>query len=471
MHNFKLMSAWVPLLAGLILILLAARTSNTAILLALLPGVLMIAGGVRCLLFTDLRAPQLVAIGSVLGMVAALPLWLLAGGGPGLVTLAVSVIAFLSGGWFQIRLRPDIEGVPAPAPSPPYSARVALDDAVLGVMAALTPPSTPTALREAVEESEAAYQHYSNHGYLEDPARFHSHPPLISSPDLRSLQIRGEDCDKMQFASEFEPETGLPGRERWMSYAENHTAHALLLRRDEPGPWLVCVHGFGMGNPEQDFRTLRTAHIHHTAGLNIALFTLPVHGPRAPKGVNGEKFFGNSAMDFVHAETQAIWDLRRLIAWIRDQGATRVGVLGLSLGAYTSALLAGIEDDLACVIAGVPPTDMVAHREYLASSHERRLASIAGTDMQRERALYRVVAPLELAPRVPHCGRFIFASTADQFVPVEQIHALWQHWERPHISWCTGGHISALMQRAPRSLVDEALSLSFGDTVAQTAPT
>lgn len=461
MQNFRIFSAWVPLFSGLLVIVLASRASTGATLLAVLPSVPMIAGGLRCLLFTDIRAPQLVAIGSVLGILLALPLGLVAGQGVGAASFALSLASFIAGGWFQIRLRPALEGVPAPAPAPLYSARVALDDAFLGVMAAVTPSSEPAALRQAVEESDTAYQYYSDCGYLEDPASFHSRPPEITSADLQALRVRGEDCEIMQFASEFEPAAGLPGRDRWLSYTENHTAHALLLRRDEPAPWLVCVHGFGMGNLEKDFRTLRTAHIHHDAGVNVALFTLPVHGPRAPGGFNGEKFFGISALDFIHAETQAIWDLRRLIGWIRQQGATQVGVYGLSLGAYTSAVLSSIEDNLACVIAGVPPTDMVAHREYLSSSQDRRLAAIAGVDIERERAVYSVVAPLDLSPRVPHSGRFIFAATGDQFVPVEQVHALWQHWEQPRISWCTGGHVSALMQRAPRELIDEALALAF----------
>ncbi len=56
----------------------------------------------------------------------------------------------------------------------------------------------------------------------------------------------------------------------------------------------------------------------------------------------------------------------------------------------------------------------------------------------------------------------MFAATADQFVPIEQIRALWLHWERPRISWSTGGHLGALLQREPRRLVDEAIATTFG---------
>lgn len=466
MHNFKLLSAWVPVIAGLCLLLLAAQAGYPALLLAVIPGILLITGGTRSLLFTDLRAPQLVAIGSVLALLLALPLGLVAGYTPGLAALALSVCAFIACGWFEIRLRPALDQVPAPQPTPAYSLQVALDDAILGVMSALTPPSTPAALRDAVRESEATHAFLTERGCIEEPLRFYPKPPAVTSPALSPLRVRGHDCEHLRFDSEYQPDEQLPGRDRWLGYRENLSSHAVILRHKQPGPWLVCVHGFGMGDVKGDFRTFRAAQLHARAGMNVALFTLPVHGPRAPGGFNGEKFFGLSVVDFLHAEAQAIWDLRRLIAWIRTQEATQVGVFGISLGAYTSALLCGVEEGISCVIAGVPPTDMIAQSEYLAGTRERRLAGIAGVDLARDRAVYSVVSPLRLPPLVPHGGRFIFAATGDQFVPIEQVHALWRHWERPRISWCRGGHVSALMLPEPRRLVDEALETSLKTGVA-----
>ncbi len=425
MQELRRISAWIPLLAGLALLAVAARHSIPAFCLVAIPGSLMTAGGARSLVFTDLRAAQMVAIGAVAGLLVALPLGLLAGRIPGLVALVLSLAAWLACGWFQIRLGPVVDEVPAPAPTLVYGARVSLDNTILGFMAALTPRLTPRALSQAVDEAATAYAHFVQRGYIDAPGSFHTRPPAIVAPVLRPLRIRGQDCEHLRFDSEFEPEPGLPGRERWLGYTQNRTAHAVILRHGRPGPWLVCVHGFGMGAPKQDFQAFRAAHLHHAFGVNVALFTLPVHGPRSPGGFNGEKFFSVSPLDFLHAETNAIWDLRRLIAWIRSQDATAVGVFGISLGGYTSAVLAGVEDNLACVIAGVPPTDMIAHREYLASPQERRVASIAGVDLALDRALYRVVAPLDLPPRVPLEGRFMFAATGDQFVPVEQVHALW----------------------------------------------
>jgi esterase/lipase len=38
-----------------------------------------------------------------------------------------------------------------------------------------------------------------------------------------------------------------------------------------------------------------------------------------------------------------MWDIRRILHWIRAQGAPSVGVHGVSLGGYQTALLAALE--------------------------------------------------------------------------------------------------------------------------------
>ncbi len=461
MQPLKLISAWIPTLAGLVLLAVASRADGYAAVVAALPTALMIAGGGRMLLSPDLRGPQHVAVGSVLGVLLALPLGLVGGSDLGFTALLLSVAALLASGWYQIRLQPVLNDVPAPPPSLPYCARVALDNAMLGPFALLSPLPAPGELRSAVEESEAAYALFLERGWLENPLSYHPVPPPLESVASAPLRIGRWDCEALSFESGFEPPPGVPGRDRWLAHANNRTAHALVLRRNQPGPWLVCIHGFGMGDVKQDFRAFRAGQLHEAAGLNVALFVLPVHGARSPGGFNGRQFFGLSPLDFVHAESQAIWDLRRLIDWIRRQGATRVGLSGLSLGGYTSALLAGIEDGLDCVIAGVPPSDVLNTGEYLSSSIERRIPAAAGVDLDRDRSIQRVVSPLGMPPRVEHRGRYIFAATGDQFVPIEQVRALWQHWERPRIYWCTGSHVSAMMQRGPRDLVDEAIAATF----------
>ena len=56
----------------------------------------------------------------------------------------------------------------------------------------------------------------------------------------------------------------------------------------------------------------------------------------------------------VHATAQAVWDVRRLLSWIRSQQPdSPIGLNSISLGGYVTSLVASLEDGLTCAILGV----------------------------------------------------------------------------------------------------------------------
>jgi len=134
-----------------------------------------------------------------------------------------------------------------------------------------------------------------------------------------------------------------------------------------------------------------------------------------------------------------------------------VGTYGISLGGYTAALLAGLHDSIDCAIECIPPSDLVVTAERFSSSLDRLRAASLGIDWQSERDVRRVVSPYAVTPRVEPAGRYFIAATGDRFVPAAQVRDLWRHWGRPTIKWSAGGHISALIDRASRALVERAL--------------
>jgi hypothetical protein len=60
---------------------------------------------------------------------------------------------------------------------------------------------------------------------------------------------------------------------------------------------------------------------------------MPLHGPRRVGRRGGDGYLSGDFLDTIHAQTQAVWDIRRLIAWLRAEGAQRVGVQGVSWAA------------------------------------------------------------------------------------------------------------------------------------------
>lgn len=152
-----------------------------------------------------------------------------------------------------------------------------------------------------------------------------------------------------------------------------------------------------------------------------------------------------------------MWDMRRLLSWVRAQGAPKVGLFGLSLGGYNASLLSALDGDLACVIAGIPATDF--SRLMWRHGPPLDLLSVEYEGMYREAAsdLLRVVSPLELPSQVPHEHRAIFAGTADRLIPPDQVHDLWEHWDKPAIHWYQGAHLTFIMDPAVERLIGDTL--------------
>ena len=153
-----------------------------------------------------------------------------------------------------------------------------------------------------------------------------------------------------------------------------------------------------------------------------------------------------------------MWDLRRILSWVRAQGGTKIGVFGLSLGGYNTALLSCVDDGLACAIPGIPATDFTRLFWRHGPPLELRYAEHLGLSRDMSSEIMQVVSPLVLCPQVPHGGRAIFAAVADRLVPAEQVRDLWRHWARPRIVWYQGGHVTFRWHRAVRELIETTLA-------------
>jgi hypothetical protein len=212
-----------------------------------------------------------------------------------------------------------------------------------------------------------------------------------------------------------------------------------------------------MGHPLIDFTGFPAAAFHLDRGLNVVIPVLPLHGPRSVGPRSGDGFLTGDHLDTVHMQAQAVWDVRRIIGWLRARGAPAIGVYGLSLGGHTAALLAALEDDLACVIAGMPATCYVSVARWNIPPLLWRLAETFGVPWQEIERLMRVISPLALPPRVPHGRRFLFHGMADRLVPPEGVSVLWHHWEQPRLAWYEGTHVSFGLEPAVHAFLVEAL--------------
>jgi len=353
---------------------------------------------------------------------------------------------------------PPRAGLPAPARSLSLALKVAGDELFFAAEVVSGALAVRAADRRRVaREVEAAHALFLERGWLAQPERFHRTPPPLVLASEREVRGGRRGYRHLSFASEFEPHVGVPGRARWLRYVPNRTAHAWLLRHDgPPRPWVVCVPGYRMGQPWVDFAGFRARWLHRELGLNVAIAVLPFHGPRRVGRRSGDGYLSGDFLDTLHAQTQAIWDLRRLIGWLRREGAPAIGAYGLSLGSYTVSLLAALEPGLDCAVAGIPAACFVGLARNNVPRGLLALAERTGFPFERIEALLRVVSPLAIRPLLPRERCFIYAGTADRLAPPAQAFDLWEHWGRPRVAWYHGSHVSFFLEPAVPALLREA---------------
>ena len=315
-------------------------------------------------------------------------------------------------------------------------------------------------LRRIGTETRDAVALLDRRGWLDTPIDFHLAPPTPTEVELERKRFGRVRYEELTFDSEFEPAPGMPGADRWRSMEANRRTHAYVMRhRSGDRPWLVHLHGFSMGVPA-DLTAFRSLHYHRDLGFNVLHPVLPLHGPRRAGKRSGDAFITLDYLNNVHGLTQAVWDVRRCIAWARRHGATSVLVHGVSLGAYTTALLSGIEPGIDAVIAGVPTVDLPwVMRQNVP---QRMHAGVEAHGLFGEDAdlVHRVVSPLSFGCLVPHDRRFIYAGVADRMAKPEAAIRLWHHWDEPAICWYGGSHAGYVLSREVRRFVAASITRS-----------
>lgn len=350
-------------------------------------------------------------------------------------------------------------GIPVARPTLALAAEALIDEVVLTGFRMFRSMPGPEVFERIQHEVAEALEFYGRNGWLENPEGFYAVPPPLSEVTSRNVQDGARSHARIVFDSEYQPRPGEPGAQRWMSHTANNREYALVLRHREPRPWLVCVHGTEMGRAAIDLRLFRAWHLHEDLGLNVVLPVLPMHGPRRRGLPKGGGFPGLELLDNVHGTAQAVWDIRRLLSWIRSQEPdSPIGLNGISLGGYIASLVASLDDGLRCAILGVPVINLIqlfGYHSGFAENDPRRIP------LDMAEPIGEMLSPLSLTCRVPLQGRFVYAGIADQVVhPREHALRLWEHWGSPETVWYHGGHALFFRSRPVGQFIDTALAQS-----------
>ena len=239
-------------------------------------------------------------------------------------------------------------------------------------------------------------------------------------------------------------------RDQCRGYERNNVVYAQHWRHDDgPHPTLCVIHGF-LGSAYLANGLFLSLPWFYRSGYDVLLYTLPFHGRRAEKysPFSGYGYFAHGFAGFAEAMAQAVFDFRSLIDYLEFTGVDRVALTGISLGGYTSALIACVDERIQAVIPNVPVVTPEATVDdwFPANMLVALNRRIAQTDPDLAAAASRYTSPLNYPPLVPKDRRLIITGLGDRFAPPQQAELLWRHWDRCAFHWFPGNHLLHISQ-------------------------
>jgi pimeloyl-ACP methyl ester carboxylesterase len=271
-----------------------------------------------------------------------------------------------------------------------------------------------------------------------DPSIAYFRAPRRIVPTARSAGVlSGRDVVDLAWSSGYRP--FLPDFEgKYLRVEQNHVAAARLFASTPPRPIAILIHGYRMGGFRMEQRIWPLEWLFEL-GLDVALFVLPFHGVRARVDKRGPPPFpGADPRMSNEGFRQALADLGDLAQFLRAKGHAEVGLMGMSLGGYTTALAATIDAELAFAVP-IVPLACLADFAY----EQGRLGETVGEQASLHAALvefHRIVSPLARPPRVSPERVLVIGGKLDRITPIRHAQRLARHFNSSLHSW-SGGHL------------------------------
>jgi pimeloyl-ACP methyl ester carboxylesterase len=274
----------------------------------------------------------------------------------------------------------------------------------------------------------------------------------------RALGAAGELID-LSWPSAFEPlwSDGEPGprqsdiralgmdrsgqlAHKYMRAKRNQTCHARWYRHHGAGrPCAVILHGYMAGSFAVEERIWAARQLFEL-GLDVVISVLPFHGPRRSeaRGYLPPSFPSSDPRFTIEGFRQLVFDHRALFAHLKSQGSGQIGLMGMSLGGYASALLATLEPELAFLVLFIP----LASIEDFARKHGRLTGTLEQQAEQHAalRAAQWAVSPLARAPRLASERVLVIEGVSDLVTGAQHAAPLARHFGARTVSF-PGGHL------------------------------
>jgi dienelactone hydrolase len=279
-----------------------------------------------------------------------------------------------------------------------------------------------------------------------------------ADPELQKL-LDAYDFTDRQFDWQLrETRQGEKVAQYWLSFpsalktdvAENNTVWCRFWQPKDGAkrrPAAVLLHWLGGNFDTLEIVGMRMAE----QGIATLMLYMPGYGPRRPKGSPAQKPTNQDMDRMIATMRQAVLDVRRAGDWLAnrpDVEPSRVGLVGISLGAVIGSLAAGVDDrfgrSVFLIGGGDLPAIVMNGSKETAAAKERILKE--GLTIDQLRGLWKNVDPITFASRARPDEILFINAEADEVIPKECTVRLQEAMGSPEIRWFKGGHYALLFQ-------------------------
>ncbi len=298
---------------------------------------------------------------------------------------------------------------------------------ILVLLAALTTATELTPI------SKGTVKFSSDDDYNKVPSQFHLAPHEF--PYEMELQYDLKHSGVEVYAVRFPSPVASP-------HAANNTVYAEYFKPKKPGQYpavivLDILDGAALVSRGEAMWLAMN-------GVAAMSMTMPYYGPRRP--AEGKHRMLSTDVDQSIANVrQAVLDGRRAVAWLAAQpevDATRLSVVGTSLGSFTGGLLAAAEPRIrsACLLlSGGGLVDAYAeHPQAVLVLQGLRLIGITKEKLRR---LIDPLDPLTYADRLKEKKLLFIGASRDDVVPPAALRRLWEATGKQEILWYDATHV------------------------------
>jgi dienelactone hydrolase len=293
-------------------------------------------------------------------------------------------------------------------------------------------------LAPAAEPGTVAFQ--SDDARFAVPERYRLAPhtfPVEVGPTL-DLPYSGVTVSHVRFPSAVES-----------PHPANNTVHAEYFRPTGPGKYPAVIVLDILDGKQVVSRTQALWLAQN--GVAALVVTMPYYGPR--REGNNLRMLSPDVDHTLAAFRQAVLDNRRAVAWLASRSevdATKLGVVGTSLGSFLAALTVESEPRLrtACLLlTGGGLVD--AFYDHPRAAPFRKVNEFIGGSKEKLKALFAPIDPITYAERLKGKRVLFLGASRDDVVPPQACTRLWEAAGKPEIKWFDATHVGAAAYMFP----------------------